>query len=212
MEGILTMKTKRIFAILLSAMFIFVLAGCNGDTNDDAGAPDSGAEPPAQGAEDPADEEPAGFTVTGRYDLMLPADQILNPTLWCWVSDGMDDIFNDKDPAEFQRANYLVLECAGEINPDARAGMAWMSSAKKWNWHEDHDGFNLANFIVDDNKIVLPLYELLDEYTDYKFGDLEDENVIKIYFRYGNERDDDETDFIENLEITAVYFAQSFSV
>ena len=226
------MKIKKITAIILSVVFMLSLAGCG--EKDDGAAENNNNQTldrptprDGEGLEtndsdnmdimgEPEETAPEGFTVTGRYDLTVPADVTTNPNLWCWVSDEMDDIFNGKDPAEFQKANYLVIECGGEINTDALASLAWMSSGKKWDWNEFRDGntvtgFNLGSYIIDGNIIALPLADLLDEYTDYKFSDLDTENVIKIYFRYGDEKNDDEVDFLENLDIQAVYFASSVS-
>ena len=208
------MKLRRLLAVLISVMLMLGLVACNEgdvDTIADAirdglgGVTGGGTDGTADGGDGRADP------ISGRYDLVVPYDVLLGRgTLANWVSDGFDEIFNGKDPEKFQNASFLVIECSGTINPDARAGFAWMSSAYQWDWIEDQDGFNLANYIYG-SRIILPLSQVVPRHTDYKFGDLGEENVIKIYFRYGNERGDVD-DVIEDLGITAVYLATGVNI
>jgi hypothetical protein len=205
------MKTKRLLAILLCTFMLLGLAACS-DSNDEAPVvpetPDTGIgeDYPTIPADEPEPEpEPEVEAVTGRYDLSIPSDQNGgNGTWWGWVSDGTDNIYNGTPAEIIQTARYLVIEFSGEADPDAMAGLVWQSEAN-WGWNETSH-FTLGEFIVNDNLIVMPVYDIMENYTDFRHGEL-GEGLIKIILRYGNERDEAEYDYIEKLGITDIYLA-----
>jgi hypothetical protein len=222
------MKFKKLLAVLISVMLILGLAACGEDNNDDTPAPDANGNN-ANGDNNADGDNPAGdnetqdaeFSVEGRFDLGIPPDSMGGGgtrdifTFWVWVAHGTDQIYNDIDPSVFQNARYLVIEFAGEIDLDAKAGLAWQSSFRgdRGAWYEDQNGIDLEYYVVGGDKLVLPLYDLLEDYTNYRHGELEPDSngdlMKKIIFRYGDERDRNREDLFGPLNITAVYFATS---
>jgi hypothetical protein len=212
LEEITIMKTKRILAILLCTFMLVGLAACGSDEPAPAPeTPDTGigeGYPTLPAEEEPGEPEPAADRVTGRFDLSIPSDQDGgNGTWWGWVSDGTDNIVNGVSADTIQRASYLVIEYNGEADLDAMAGLVWQSEAN-WGWNENSN-FTLGQFIVEDGIVVMPFLEIMgDSHTDFRFGELPD-GAIKIILRYGNERDEEQYDYIERLGPTAIYLADS---
>jgi hypothetical protein len=213
MEVFSSMRFKKLSAILLSAIFILSITGCNGNgtTDSNTGATEQIQNTPEtqETPQETQEDIEEGFSVGDRFDLAVPPDAELGKgTLWSWVSDTTDGINNDIHYSVFQTARYLIIEFAGEIDLEARAGLAWQSSYD-WGWHEDQRGIELERYLVDDGLLVLPLYGAMHDYASFSWGELEEPKRIKIYFRYGNEREEAEENYMHTLDITEVYFASS---
>jgi len=211
MEDIPNMKIKKLLAVLLSAIMILGLTACNADDEapvvpeaPEANEPAGDTNEP-QGEEEP--EENNEPDVTGRFDLSIPSDQEGgNGTWWGWVSDGTDNVYNGVSADSIQKARYLVIEFNGEADADAMAGLVWQSEAN-WGWNETST-FTLGRFMANDNLIVMPIYDIMENYNDFRFGELP-QGFIKIILRYGNENDEAQYNYIERLNPTAIYLADS---
>jgi len=206
------MKRKTIAAIL-AAVLIFTAAGCEtkNDPETTGGATSAAEGQTGDNAGDATTDEGTDDNQpsAGKFDLPVPPHSITNGTLWSWVSDGTDEIDSGVDVAEFQNAKYLIIECGNTPEGDARTGLAWQSDYANWDWVENPD-FSLADYISG-NTIALPLADLLNNHDKYDYLDFKssDTEYIKIYFRYGDENDEEQKEYMETLDIKAVYFADS---
>ncbi|MCL2697773.1 MAG: hypothetical protein FWE74_06805 [Oscillospiraceae bacterium] len=205
------MKTKRIFAILLSSIMMLGLTACNSYNGEASVVPET-PEASANGGlgglqDDPRPAEADPVPSADRFDLSLTPDQSGgNGTWWGWISDGTDNVYNGVDASSIQNARYMVIEFNGEADADAMAGLVWQSEAD-WGWNESSN-FKMGEFIVSENLIVMPLYEIMEDFNGFRLGELP-QGFIKIILRYGNEKDDAYENYIEKLGITAIYLTNN---
>jgi hypothetical protein len=135
-----------------------------------------------------------------RVDLALFDTVLDNDTVWGWVSDGTDDILSGIEVSQIQGASFLVIEFAEEPEWDAYAGLAWLSS-NGWSWKENND-FKLRDTLIGDSILAFELSALLPDHTDFRFDEADH---LKIYFRYGDWKDEENTLAISDLDVQAVY-------
>ncbi|MCL1866888.1 MAG: hypothetical protein FWF82_05715 [Oscillospiraceae bacterium] len=207
---------KKVLTLLLAATLILSVTGCDdsGNANQPADS-DTSANSATSSASDTSDIPYTSDTTAAvttptepeparKFDLSVPPDLVIgNGTIWGWVSDGTDEVENGVEVSAFQESSYLIIECGESPDLDAWFGLAWQSEYD-WSWHEDFDLY-LEDYVTDDDVICLPLYDVLEDYASFRNGDAK--GKIKLYFRYGDENDESQKDYMETLDIQSVIFA-----
>ena len=149
----------------------------------------------------------APFAVLAKVDLAVPDAIIGDDTIWGWVSDGTDDILSGIEAEQFQNAKYLVLEIGEIPTEDTWYGLAWLSN-NGWSWRENND-FSLKDCLIGDSILCFAFAELIPDYTEFRF---EEADYLKVYFRYGDEKDPGNAIFPSSLKITAAYLTNELPV